>query len=253
MASRRIRISSGAATKTVQPAPSGSNIFFIRVKIDGFGAIEYATVLKLSSIMDRREALRLLATGAVLQLAPGNLFAVMREARAVLATEAAPSVLNPHQKATVTAMAEMILPKTDTPGATDAGVTEFIDLIVAEWYGEEERTRFLNGLADVDARSQTLFAKSFLDSTPGQQAEILMALGEKMAEDADAVRDQGRQYRGSLPGPHQNFYYMIRRLTLTGYYTSEAGATQELDFQIVPDRYDGCVTIGAAKEGPENQ
>jgi hypothetical protein len=45
---------------------------------------------------------------------------------------------------------------------------------------------------------------------------------------------------------------MVRGLTLMGYYTSEAGATRELDFQIIPGRFDGCVDVRASKEEREN-
>src|ERR1700716_642854 len=130
--------------------------------------------------MDRREALRLLATGVALQLAPGNLFASLRGARALLGTQTTRRTLDPHQYATVTAIAELILPRTDTPGATDVGISDFIDLIVTEWYNPEERARFLNGLADVDSRTQALFGKNFVESSPPQQADILTALGKQM-------------------------------------------------------------------------
>jgi gluconate 2-dehydrogenase gamma chain len=203
--------------------------------------------------MDRREALRLLATGSALQLAPRNLLAALREARTLLGTQTALRTLDSHQNATVTAIAELIIPRTETPGATDVGVSQFIDLILTEWYIEDERDRFLNGLADVDARTQSLFRRNFVDSSPDQQAEILTALGEQMTEEKDAVRDRARRYRGSLPEPEKNFYYMVRSVTLTGYYTSEDGATRELGFQIIPDHHDGCANAGTAKEGPENQ
>jgi gluconate 2-dehydrogenase gamma chain len=203
--------------------------------------------------MDRREALRLLATGAVLQLAPGKVFAAIREARAAIAPQAAPGTLNSQQNALVTAMAEMILPRTDTPGATDAGVAAFVDLILTEWYDDQERAHFLAGLADVDTRAQALFGKNFVDCPAAQQAEILIALGEKMAEEAEALRDRPRHNRGGRPDPYQNFYYMFRGLTLTGYYTSEVGATQELHLDIIPDRYDPCLQIVGIKPAPESR
>src|SRR3979409_2667472 len=160
--------------------------------------------------MNRRDALRLLATGVALQLAPSNLLAALREARALLGMQATVRTLDLHQHATVTAIAELIIPRTDTPGATDVRVTEFIDLIVTEWYDAEERTHFLNGLGDGDARRQALFGRIFVDSSPGQQAQILTFLGQQMSEEADALQNHARQYRDSPPEPKQEFYYRVR-------------------------------------------
>jgi gluconate 2-dehydrogenase gamma chain len=70
--------------------------------------------------MNRREALRLLATGTAMGLATPKMFATLRNARALAQTEAGPRTLSPHHNETVTAIAEMIIPKTQTPGASDA-------------------------------------------------------------------------------------------------------------------------------------
>jgi hypothetical protein len=186
--------------------------------------------------MDRREALQLLMGGAALQLVSGDVFARLHEARMQLGTYPALRTLDSHQNATVTAIAEMIIPKTDTSGAADVGVSQFVDLILTEWYTKEERDRFLHGLADIDLRTHALFEKEFVASSPDQRAQILTKLGAEMIEDERAVRSSAQRYRGSLPMPTENFYYMLRSLTLTAYYTSEAGAGQELRFQVVPDR-----------------
>jgi glucoside 3-dehydrogenase (cytochrome c) hitch-hiker subunit len=198
--------------------------------------------------MERREALRLLATGTALQLAPTNLLAVLRRARGLLDTQGSPRTLNAHQFGTVRTMAELILPRTETPGATDVGASEFIDLMLTEWYDERDRTRFANGLADVDVRTTALFGKNFVDASPAQQAEILSALGESMAGNAGHARDPEAD---SASRPDADFYPMLRQLTLNAYYTSEAGATQELHFEVIPDSHDGCALLPSAK-GPEN-
>ena len=202
--------------------------------------------------MNRREALQLLATGAGLQLAPRKLLTILREARTLLAPAVAPRTLNAHQDATVKAMAELILPRTDTPGATDVGVSEFIDLMLTEWYDEQDRSRFLNGLADVDRRTKALFGQNFVEGSPDQQAEILSWLGEKMTEESVAAGAGPRQ-RGSSQRSSMSFYPILRRLTLTAYYTSEAGATDALHFQVIPDSHAGCVAVPSAKGGAENQ
>ncbi|HYM75338.1 MAG TPA: gluconate 2-dehydrogenase subunit 3 family protein [Candidatus Dormibacteraeota bacterium] len=201
--------------------------------------------------MQRREALRLLATGTALQLAPQKLFAVLREARSLIQSQPSPRALKTHQYATVKTIAELILPRTETPGATDVGVADFVDLMLTEWYDEPERNRFLAGLADVDSRTKTLFGKDFLECSSVQQSEILIALGQQIAGEAGSSRSQRLNNAAASHGSH--FYSMMRHLTLTAYYTSEAGATAELHFEIIPDRYQGCGTTPSGKEGLKQQ
>jgi Gluconate 2-dehydrogenase subunit 3 len=201
--------------------------------------------------MDRRDALRLLATGTALRLVPPKLLAVLREARTLLAAQLPSRKLNSHQDATVSAMAELILPRTDTPGATEVGVSEFVDLMLTEWYDEPDRTCFLNGLAEVDLRTKALFGKNFVEASPDQQADILTWLGEKMTEE-DAMGTRLRERRGSSQRSG-SFYSMLRRLTLTAYYTSAAGATDELHFQVIPDSREGCAPGLSAKGGTEKE
>ena len=199
--------------------------------------------------MQRREVLRLLATGAALQLAPAQWLAFGSEARALLAARESPRTLNPQEEATVTAMADMIIPRTDTPGASDAGVVGFIDLILSEWYDAAERTHFLDGVAGVDSRTQNLFGKSFVDCSPEQRSEVLIDLGAKMLQEAPP---RGRRSSFELLTPvERNFYSDFRRLTLTAYYTSEAGATKELHYEVIPDQYQGCNISPAKQEAPK--
>ena len=185
--------------------------------------------------MQRRDVLRLLATGTALQLTPFNMLAFAREARALVAEQPSPRTLNPREYATAKTMAELIIPRTDTPGATDVGVADFIDLILTEWCDDSERERFLKGFAEVDARSQALFGGDFTSLTAMQQSQVLINLGQEMGEDRSR-----RSRRVSRSAPSPEFYPMFRRLTLTAYFTSEAGATQALNFEIIPGGYRGC-------------
>jgi len=188
--------------------------------------------------MNRREALQLLATGAAIPLVPRSLLA-FREARAVLAAEPAFRALNAHQQALVRVISEMIIPKTDTPGANEVGTCEFIDLMLTEWFEDSVRDKFLGGLDDVDTRSRALFGKDFLSITAPQQAGILEILGDEMVEEAGFLREHQRSVRGVAPHS-DSFYPVLRRLTLTAYYTSEAGASAELNFEMIPSQHSGC-------------
>lgn len=195
--------------------------------------------------MDRREIVKLLALGSTFPVIPGEALAMFREIHQRLAGPSPLKILNAHQNATVTAMAELILPQTDTPGAKAARVNEFIDHIVADWYSDEERTHFLKGLAGVDAQAQAIFGMSFVDASPLQQAEILKGMGEGMAQDVSALVAAPRGYRGSAPQPDDNFYFMFRDLTLTGYFTSEIGFTKQLHEEIIPGHFEGCTPVAA--------
>jgi len=198
--------------------------------------------------LQRRELLKLLAIGSALPVIPSSLLAACREIHASLTETPSLKIFSPHQDATVTAMAELLIPRTDTPGAQDTRVNLFIDHIVADWYSDEDRAVFLAGLADVDARTQSLFQKNFVDASPVQRAEIFRALGDELAQASGAVADNPRGYRGASPEPENNFYFQFRQLTLTGYFTSEAGFTQQLREEIIPGRFDGCIPIQPAAQ-----
>jgi hypothetical protein len=181
--------------------------------------------------MNRRELLVVLGGTVALPLSD-HLAALGRGLHVRAARRTTPPVLDPHQTETVATIAELIIPATDTPGARAARVHEFIDLALAEWLEPSERDRFLAGLADVDARTRALYGADFLACAPAQQVATLAAL--------DGEVGWGR--RGAEPGS-RGFFGMMKQLTLVGYYTSEIGATQELHYQIVPGRYDGCYPL----------
>ena len=147
--------------------------------------------------------------------------------------------LNPHQNAMVATISEIIIPQTDTPGAKAARVNEFIDLILTEWYDEEEKSIFLTGLTEVDTRTRDLFGKDFIDCAEKLQAEILRVLDDEVAE----ARAEVRRGSGRRRPPERNFFFMIKQLTLIGYYTSQIGFEQELHSEIIPARHAGCVPL----------
>jgi Gluconate 2-dehydrogenase subunit 3 len=190
--------------------------------------------------MQRREALRLLAAAAALPVLSRDAFSLFREVHEQLAEAPALKTLNPHQNATVMAISEIIIPETDTPGAKAVRVNEFIDLILTDWYHDDERQRFLTGLADVDVRSRDVFGKDFVDGSEKQQLQIVSSLDEELA----GIRQPLDLHReGRFAPTEKQFFYMMKRLTLVGYYTSQAGFEQQLHEQIIPPSHAGCAPI----------
>lgn len=179
--------------------------------------------------MNRREALKHIAllSGGALSLS--TIAGVMGGCRAGTGGSYAPQTLTQDQFELVAQMADLIIPPTDTPGAKAAGVQEFIDHMLTNWNTKEEREHFLEGLKYVDEVGNENHGSAFMDLDEQQQINVLERL-EQEAED--------NPMHGSDLKP---FFSMMKEYTITGYYTSEIGADQELQAGIVPGYYDACV------------
>lgn len=187
--------------------------------------------------MNRRHALRILAGTAALPVLSEDLLALGRALRAPRST-AGFQVLDAHQQETVATIAELIIPATDTAGARAARVHEFVDLLLAEWARPDERTRFLEGLADVDRRSRSRGARDYVSLAAADQTAVLTELDAEVTALREANADAGT-----------HFFSQMKWLTVYGYYTSEIGVTQELKDPIIPGRYDPCVATGIGSRG----
>ena len=194
--------------------------------------------------IDRREALRraaLLLGGALAAPTVAGVLAGCQAAR-VPDGAWAPRALSRAQVELVAAMAEHILPETDTPGARAAGVHRFIDAMLAESFPPSERERFLAGLAEVDARAGRTSGHRFLQCAPADQRALLEVL-DREAFASPPVPLSTAWRGGTRDEPAVPFFRTMKELTLVGYYTSEIGATRELHHAPVPGRYDGCVPL----------
>jgi hypothetical protein len=194
--------------------------------------------------MQRRDVLKMLAAGAAVPVFSSSLLGFFRAAQAQIGEGYKLRTLNAHQNDTVLAMIDQIIPATDTPGAKGARVNEFIDVILTEWATDDERERFLSGLADVDKRSNELFGKNFVGASAEQQVTLLRAMDEvAMAEPAAKPRHGNTvpEFDTHMKG---SFFRVFKGITLHGYYTSEIGFAQELKLQIIPGALHGCQPLG---------
>lgn len=192
----------------------------------------------MNSELKRRDALKMLSTMAISTAIPGELWALGRALNAQVAAGSRLRTFNPQQDATVTLIADMIIPATETPGAKAVRVNEFIDLILTDWSDDEEKQLFLRGLADLDQHSRSLHGKDFVDCSERQQVELLTEMDNQLAADWKTVDRLTRH-----PEPPKTFFYLMKHLTLVGYYTSDVGAQQELQYEIIPTQHGGCLPV----------
>jgi gluconate 2-dehydrogenase gamma chain len=178
------------------------------------------TLLPEGSAIGRREAIRRAALLAGIVLSPEWL-AVVDQARPL----AQQSSLTSAQAAIVGAIADRILPRTDTPGAVDVGVPAFIDLLYAQFMSDAERQMLIKGLEQVEQAVTSAERASFVSLPADRQDEVLRGIAR--AEEGQA----------------QGFFRLIRSATVLGYFTSEPIGKNVLHFDPVPGRFDSCIPI----------
>jgi gluconate 2-dehydrogenase gamma chain len=140
---------------------------------------------------------------------------------------AATRLLNASQLALVAEIAEIIIPKTTTSGAKDAGVPAFIDLVLDAVYPKDVQERFTAGLAAFAIAAQS-GGKAFLERGTGERSAFVQ-------QSLEAALAGERE-----PKP---FILMMRELTLLGFFTSRVGITENMEYVPVPTAYHGCVPV----------
>ena len=138
-------------------------------------------------------------------------------------------VLTDEQRGAVYRCADLIIPTTDTPGALEAGVGEFLDYVISVWYTEDEPEVFFAGLTQLLEEAQSAHGEHFIALKEPQQVALL-----KAAEAREPASDPF-----AFGGSNSGFFKKIKELTVTGYYTSEVGATIERKYVPMPGFYDG--------------
>lgn len=146
--------------------------------------------------------------------------------------EATSSLLTPERGRVMEAMARVIIPTTDTPGAEEAGITEFVAALVDGWLEDDERDRFLDGLDTVDPTARERFGADFAECAPGERTELVA--------EYDAELSRRRESPGTRVSEY--FFHDVKRFTVTAYFTSEAGLAA-LGHRVVFRSFEGCVPV----------
>ncbi|MFZ9982270.1 MAG: gluconate 2-dehydrogenase subunit 3 family protein [Cyclobacteriaceae bacterium] len=191
--------------------------------------------------MDRRQAIQRAAVVLGYSISAPAIMGILKGCKATPEIGYKPVFFNPDQAAVMAEVAEIIIPKTETPGAKETGVPAFMDLMLKDCYGPEDQKRFLEGVTALDAEAEKSFGNGFMDCSPEQQKELVQRIH---SEAIASVRSQN-------PPKERPFILMAKELTMLGFFTSEAGATQVLNYVPVPGSYQGCVQVGTTINGVE--
>lgn len=156
--------------------------------------------------------------------------------------------LDEGQMKLLTAIADTIIPATDTPGAVAANVPKLLSGMIRDWASPETRTELVGA---IEAIGKKLGGdKGFADMDPAKRKELLSAY------DADAVKP-GPPPKKKLSGfaamvagpPTMNpAYVRLKGLIINLYYNSEIACTKELVYEHVPGKF-----VPSLKVTPESR
>ncbi len=161
-------------------------------------------------------------------------------------TAARSALLSPHQMHNLRILCDIILPETDTPGAIAAGVPEFIASIVQDVFTLEDQNKFNDGLFSLDLFCTGVYQKNYVDLPEHKHKKIAQHLNlaaYKKDSDIKKVLQQKSQLDDKAIESAVHYFSLVKQLTVFGFYTSEVGATQVLQYNPIPGRFDGCVPL----------
>lgn len=133
-------------------------------------------------------------------------------------------------------ISECIIPSTSSPGAKEAGINKYIIDVIANCKTERDRATIMNGLNDLEDYCMSNLSRSFADCTPQDRLAVLSRLEVKERISSPFLA----KVRNRLFGPP--FLEQIKWLVVSGYCTSQIGATEGLAYDQVPNYYIACAT-----------
>ena len=139
--------------------------------------------------------------------------------------------LSDEQKKTLLAIIDTLIPETDTPSASQAGVLIFIEETLYRNSSEETQQDFLTRFNDFTDVAERDLGKPFYEAEAKDQHQFLHDLHQTAYAQGDFHRDTDAP----------EFLKWLRYLCVTGYFTSKPGATEVLRYAAMPGPYRGCV------------
>ncbi len=136
----------------------------------------------------------------------------------------------------ISEITEMILPKTETPGAKDLNVDIFVDKMFEETLSPEDKEHVRKGYDEFIALCNLKYGDSFLSLSKDTREKVL-------AEVETSANKFNPSIWGSTLGKQEplDFYRRVKQFTLVGYFTSEEIGKSVLKFDPIPGAYHGCI------------
>lgn len=126
-------------------------------------------------------------------------------------------------------VANTVLPATsDTPGAGETRVANFIDVYVNDCYTLDQQESVSAGLVTLQARAKEAHSKKFERLDASAKTSFLIELDQETKSSME---------------PH--YFSLLKSLILFGYFTSQEGMETALNYLPIPGKYVGDYPIAS--------
>lgn len=210
--------------------------------------------IKTLKIMNRRTALKNLSLSLGYTVAAPTIFNMLSSCTAEAETWV-PLFLSPEEKHMVSHLVDIILPASDTPGALDVNVPQFLDLMYNDIENKENQDIFKKGASFFAGKFRSEFTSEAIDGNK-EQFETLLASYFKISDDETEtiLKVQRLPIENVTDSQIENyalykFLLSVKRYTLFGYFTSEKVGEEVLNYDPVPGIQIGCLPIEEVPNG----
>jgi hypothetical protein len=142
----------------------------------------------------------------------------------------------------MSALADMIIPATDTPGALGANVPALLDAMLLNWASAAKREQVIKALVALESAATSQKGKAFVALSNDERAAVLTDF-EKTALKPQMPKPgamSGLSLTGEVTDPG---YLTLKTLVILLYYSSEIALTQEQVYEHVPGKWEPSIKI----------
>jgi len=188
--------------------------------------------------MDRRSALKKAGVLAGSAVAIPSFFSLLQSCKSENRLGWQPLFFTEIEAKTIAAILDMILPRTDTPGALDVKSDIFIDKVIAKTYDEEAQKNMRSEIAAFNSECEKNYGNTFIELNASDREKVLQAAEKNSGKFSPGVW-------GTAVGKQETigFYRSIKSMAIWAYFSSEEIGKNVLAYDPVPGTYEPCIPL----------
>lgn len=188
--------------------------------------------------MERRDVLK--KTGLLIgaTVAMPSILSILQGCKSEPRLTWKPEFFTEEEALTIATLVDMILPRTDTPGALDVKVDVFIDKVVAQTYDKEGQAHMRSEIAGFNAECKQEHGDVFSNLDEAKRTEILNIVEKTSGKFNPGI--WGKTIGNQEP---VGFYRSLKATAIWAYMTSEEVGENVLSYLPVPGVYESCIPV----------